>query len=428
MRRRGLRARLGRLFAIQLAVIGIAIVVGIHLTQLIVEDLLTRQALTREADHFWGLHAADPATPLPNTANMRGFLSTPGGAEESLPAGLADLAPGFRQVQDDGQARLVHVSERDGLRLTLVFDSDQVSDLAFYFGILPLSVVLLLMYALLFVAYRWSRAALSPVIRLARRLEAVDFTRAGGVHLDLSGLRESADAEVGTMIDALDSFTARLDAAVERERVFTRDAGHELRTPVAVLKASLDLLERERRRPDHERKALARMRTTAEKMESLLETLLLLARVEGEPARGETTAVDLVVAEEVAALAPLAKDRGNRVQVSVAAVPVVDAPAQVVRIVVGNLLRNALSFTGDGEIRIHVHTNGIAVEDTGIGMTARDLDNAFEPFYRADAARRRTDGHGLGLAIVRRIARQYGWNIRARSRSGEGTTVEVDFT
>lgn len=358
---------------------------------------------------------------------MRGFLSTRGAAGHALPVQIGDQAPGFRQVQAAGQARLVHVSERDGMLLALVFDSDQVSDLAFYFGILPLSIVLLLMYGLLFVAYRWSQAALSPIIRLARRLEAVDFGRAGGVHLDLSSLRRSADAEVATMIDALDSFTTRLDAAIERERVFTRDAGHELRTPVAVFKASLDLLQRDGERPAPERDALARMRLTVEKMESLLETLLLLARVEAEPTRGESTLVNQVVAEEVAALAPLAGQRGNRIEVAGADELVVDAPGQVVRIVIGNLLRNAVSFTREGEIQVRVRANGLTVEDTGIGMTGKDLANAFEPFYRADAARQDTDGHGLGLAIVRRIARQYDWNVRARSRSGEGTTVELKF-
>lgn len=424
---RGLRARLGRLFAVQLAVIGVATLIGIYLTQLVVEDLLTRQALTREAEHYWGLYAADRDTPLPNTANMRGFLSAQDGTDGALPVELADQAPGFRQVHDTGQARLVLVTEREGMRLTLVFDSDQVSDLAFYFGILPLSIVLLLMYALLFVAYRWSQAALSPIIRLARRLEAVDFTQAGGVHLDLSSLRKSADAEVATMIDALDSFTTRLDAAIERERVFTRDAGHELRNPVAVFKASLDLLERDASLPARERDALARMRLTVARMESLLETLLLLARVEAEPARSESTVVKEVIAEEVAALTPLAEEHGNRVEVLGANELVVNAPSQVVRIVIGNLLRNAVSFTREGEIHVRVDANGLTVEDTGIGMTSEDLGHAFEPFYRADAARQDTDGHGLGLAIVRRIAKQYDWTVRARSRPGEGTTVELEF-
>ena len=421
---RGLRARLGRLFAVQLAVIGLATVIGIYITQLVVEDLLTRQALDLEAEHFWTRYDADPGTALPDTANMRGYLTRPG---VRPPIGLEDVAAGFSRIDFEGRSRVVHVSENAGARLVLVFDSAQVSDLAFYFGILPLSIVLLLIYALLFVAYRWSQAALSPIIRLARRLEAVDFMRPGGIHLDLADLAHSADAEVATMIDALGSFTARLDAAIERERVFTRDAGHELRTPVAVFKGSLDLLERDRSRPSADRKALARMRRTVADMESLLETLLLLARVEAEPVHGETTSVNQVASEEIDALRELTEAHRNRVELTTAADRDVRAPKQIVRIVVGNVLKNAVSFTRDGKVDVHIHAGGMTVTDTGIGMSSEELGNAFEAFYRADAARGVTPGHGLGLAIVGRIVKRYGWTIRARSRSGEGTTVDLGF-
>ena len=421
---RGLRARLGRLFAVQLAVIGAATVIGIYITQLVVEDLLTRQALDREAEHFWTRYDADPTTPLPDTANMRGYLARPGG---HLPTGLGDVADGFSRTDFEGRSRVVHVSGNAGARLALVFDSAQVSDLAFYFGILPLSIVLLLIYALLFVAYRWSQAALSPVIRLARRLEAVDFMQSGGIQLDLADLAETADAEVATMIDALGSFTARLDSAIERERVFTRDAGHELRTPVAVFKGSLDLMERDASRPQADRDALARMRRTVADMESLLETLLLLARVEAEPAHGETTSLNQVATEEIDALRELAEARRNRVELTTAADRNVSAPKQIVRIVVGNVLKNAVSFTREGRVDVHIDAAGITVTDTGIGMSSEELGNAFEAFYRADAARGGTPGHGLGLAIVNRIVKRYGWTIRARSRSGEGTTVELRF-
>ncbi len=421
---RGLRARLGRLFAVQLAVIGIATVIGIYITQLVVEDLLTRQALDRESEHFWTRHEVDPATPLPDTANMRGYLVVPG---RRPPPGLEDAAAGFFRTDLEGRSRLVHVSENAGARLILVFDSAQVSDLAFYFGILPLSIVLLLIYALLFVAYRWSQAALSPVIRLARRLEAVDFMRPGGFRLDLDDLAQTADAEVATMIDALGSFTARLDATIERERVFTRDAGHELRTPVAVFKGSLDLLERDRSRPQADRNALARMRRTVADMESLLETLLLLARVEAEPKHGETTSLNRVASEEIDALRELAEANDNRVELTVDADRDVPAPQQVVGIVVGNVLKNALSFTRKGMVDVRIHAGGMTITDTGIGMTSEELGNAFEAFYRADAARAGTPGHGLGLAIVSRIAKRYDWTIRARSRSGEGTTVDLGF-
>ena len=420
---RGLRARLGRLFAVQLAVIGAATVIGIYITQLVVEDLLTRQALDREAEHFWTSYEADPDTALPDTANMRGYLAKPGGR---LPTGLAD-AVGFSRTDFEGRSRVVHVSEKAGTRLALVFDSAQVSDLAFYFGILPLSLVLLLIYALLFVAYRWSQAALSPVIRLARRLEAVDFMQPGGIRLDLDDLAQSADAEVATMIDALGSFTTRLDAAIERERVFTRDAGHELRTPVAVFKGSLDLLERDSTRPPADREALARMRRTVADMESLLETLLLLARVEAEPAQNETTSLNQVASEEIDALRALTESHRNRVELTVVADRDVRAPKQILCIVVGNVLRNAVSFTREGKIDVRIHAGGMTVADTGIGMSSEELGNAFEAFYRADAARARAPGHGLGLAIVSRIVKRYGWTIRARSRSGEGTTVDLGF-
>ena len=419
--RRGLSARLGRLFAVQLTVIGAATVAGIFATQAVVEDLLTRQALALEAEHYWQRRAENDGHPLPDTANMRGYL---GGS--SLPADLEGEPPGFRRLAFEGRSRLVHVSERAGERLYLVFNAGQVSDLAFYFGILPLSVVLLLMYVLLFVAYRWSRAALSPLVRLARELETVDFDRPGGVALHLDTVRTVADAEVATMVDALDRFTNRLDAAIERERLFTRDAGHELRTPLAVFKGSLDLLARNPDRPSHDRRALARMRRTADDMESLLETLLTLAHEEAV-ATDVPVQVGDIVAEEAARLADLAEERHNRLTLREGDALQAWAPVPAVRVVVANLLRNALAYTENGEVEISVEGRRLRVSDTGVGMSRQELARAFDPFYRAEAGRAMAHGHGLGLSIVRRLTAQYGWTLQAHSSPGHGTSVEVQF-
>lgn len=277
MKRSGLRDRMGRLFAIQLTVIGLATLIGIYLTQVIVEDLLTRQALNLEAEHYWTLQAENPLQPLPNVANMRGYLGVVG-STDGVPRELVDLPPGFRRATVGGRSLLTHVSDNGANRLYLVFEGDRVSDLAFYFGILPLSFVLALMYLTLFIAHRLSQRALSPLVGLARQLEEVDFLQQGHIELNLEPLLHDADAEVAAMVRALQHFTSRLDAAIERERVFTRDAGHELRTPVAVFKGTLDLLEKDTRRSRQDLQALARMRKTVTDMESLLETLLLLAR------------------------------------------------------------------------------------------------------------------------------------------------------
>lgn len=430
-RRRGLRARLGRLFALQLAVIGTATLIGIYITQLVVEDLLTRQALASEAEHYWQLRDADPRQPLPHTANLRGYLAelpSPGAAAGSrLPPVLRGEQPGFRRVHMADGGQLVHVSDRGGARLYLVFEAEQVSDLAFYFGTVPLSIVLLLIYGLLFVAYRWSQAALSPIVGLARQLEAIDLDRMGSFELDFDALRENADAEVATLVDALEQFADRLTAAIERERVFTRDAGHELRTPLAVFKGSLDLLERERDRPAHDREALARMRRTADGMESLLGTLLLLARQEIEEGDGEATPVQPIVQAEIRALEETARRRGNRLQLHGDGQLTVQAPAPVVRIVVGNLLRNAVTYTENGHVEVTLLADGLRVEDDGIGMSREELANMFEPFYRAEGSRGEAKGHGLGLSIVRRLSRKHGWTIKARSQPGQGTSVELRF-
>ena len=420
MTQRGLRARLGRVFAAQVVIIGIATVIGVGITQIVVEDLLTRRALALEAEHYWALLAANPAQPLPNTANMRGHLATP---DRPPPAAMADLGPGYGRRTIDGDARLIHVSESGERRLFLVFDEARVSDLAFYFGLLPLSIVLLLMYVLLFVAYRWSHRALSPIVRLARQLEAVDFEAAGQVQMDLGPLRNTADAEVAAMIDALDRLAAKVNAAFERERVFTRDAGHELRTPVAVFKGSLDLLEREGKA---DAETLARMRRTVADMEALLETLLLLARGEAAAAGGEETVVNDVAAQEVDALTAHAVRDGNALALHDSAELRVRAPARVVQIVLGNLLRNALTYTRDGQIDVTVSADSLKVEDTGRGMSQPELASAFEPFYRADDSRG-ADGHGLGLSIVRRLCRQFGWQVSARSQPGRGTAMEIRF-
>ncbi len=446
MKLTGLRRRLGRVFIAQVLVIGLATLVGVAITQVVVEDLLTRRALDLEAEHFWDLLADNSQTPLPNTANLRGYLlfedstamtegelfGDPAAMTEGerLPANLISLTPGYTRAHVHGHDRLVHVTERGNKRLYLVFNADRVSDLAFYFGLLPLSIVLLLMYVLLFVAYRWSHRAISPMISLARKLEVADIKRSGQLFPDLDALRQSSDAEVLTMIDALDRFASRLDAALERERIFTRGAGHELRTPLAVLKGSLELIERLGtqsgiERSSAERQALVRMGRTLEDMEALLETLLLLAREESVAQAEEDVLVCELAAEQIEVLAPLAARRGNQVTLDAAGDLRLRCPPRALQILLDNLLRNALTYTDQGQVKVSVHADGISVSDSGIGMSRVHLASAFKPFYRADFSREETPGHGLGLAIVRRLSEQLGWQVQAQSQPGTGTTIEV---
>jgi len=103
------------------------------------------------------------------------------------------------------------------------------------------------------------------------------------------------------------------------------------------------------------------------------------------------------------------------------------ATEKIIDIVLGNLLRNALTYTKNGEVTVTLQADSVEVKDSGMGMSERELASAFEPFYRAESSREATKGHGLGLSIVRRLANQFGWQISAVSRPAEGTSVTIRF-
>jgi signal transduction histidine kinase len=426
-KRTGIRAKIVRVFAIQVGIISLGILLGIYITQSIIFGVVMREALNAEVEHYWTRAAENPDHALPDVYNLRGFMAIDGNLE-SVPAQYRTLESiGFHEMEVAGRQALIHVSEQNGKKLFLVFEADQVSDVAFFFGIVPLAVVLVLIYGLSFLTYRMSQRAVSPVVRLADYLENFDFEGNRQLDLDLDSMDAVADAEVATMIEAMGHFRERLNSFIERERIFTRDAGHELRTPVAVFKGSLDLLEQVEDRPAFELKALKRMRRTVSDMESLLQTLLMLAREEDTASPSVEVDVNQAVANQLDLVQESAEKGNNQLQLHESARLRVMAPQQVVEIVLGNLIRNAVNYTQNGEVSVTVEADKVTVKDTGVGMSGAELNSAFEPFYRADESRGLIKGHGLGLSIVKRLVHQFGWSISVYSRPGEGTSIAVTF-
>jgi signal transduction histidine kinase len=436
--------KLGRVVALQVALISAAVAAGIYITNTIIEDFLITEALENEAAHFWQLYQENPNQPLPNTANMRGYLveSPASDFQEAVqttstldhrapPAQMLVHPTGFMGRVTLGQETpTLFVSAQptgDGPTLYLTFASEDVSQLAFYFGILPLAMALLLVYGFSFLTYRLSHRAISPIVQLADYLEDFRFGGYNQPAVDLGDLRALANVEVDVMIDAIDSFAERLDTFIERERIFTRDASHELRTPIAVFKGSLDLLQRKTDRSEDDLKAFARMRRTVEDMEGLIETLLLLARGEDVERIDEIRCLNDLIPNFIEQLAPMAEERGLALSLDDQAQLWVKAPSRVIQIIVSNLLRNAINYTQQGSVVVRISKNTISVIDTGIGMSPDELQHAFEPFYRGERSRATSMGHGLGLSIVRRLVHQFDWPIHVQSNVGKGTEVMIEF-
>ena len=426
IRQEGIAKKLTRAFIVQVLFFSAAVFIGIYVTNTIVQDSLLQEALDGEAKHFWSLFDLDPNQDVPNVNNLRGYLAKDTDFS-SVPENLSEYLPGTHHIDVDGGQLTLHVTDHQEARLFLVFDSGHVSDLTFYFGVVPLSLALILIYGLSYLAYRSTQRAVSPIIQMADYFEGFDFDGDRSLTLNLEPIRAGANTEVEAMIDAIERFASRLAQFIERERIFTRDASHELRTPIAVFKGSLDLLERKSELYAQEGEIFTRMKRTVQDMESLIETLLLLAREEELKLPENPAPMNDAIAGSVDGLRSLAAKSHNTIRFNDISVLQVRAPERVVQILVTNLVRNSINYTQQGIIEVSVDNSSIRVVDTGVGMTSEDLENAFEPFFRAEKSRNMSSGHGLGLSIVRRLAHQFQWQINAESTPEKGTSVVVKF-
>lgn len=229
------------------------------------------------------------------------------------------------------------------------------------------------------------------------------------------------------MVDAISHFADRVERDLEREKVFARDAGHELRTPLAVFKGSLDLLERNQDRPKHDLDALQRMRRTADNMQTLLQTLLILAREELPVVSEVAASLNQAVCKEADLLSDLAARRRVALTISEGTQVQVDAPTEMLEILISNLVRNAVNYSPGGRVELVVEPDALIVRDSGVGMSEEEQQQLYQAFYRGAGGRNQANGHGLGLAIVKRIADRYGWDLTVESALGEGTEFRVAF-
>ena len=416
--KRGLRARLGRTFLTQAALIGSAAVIGVFLASLLLEGVLIRQALREEAAHVWAQRAGDPDSALPRTVNLTGYLDTP-------PAELAGLAPGFHDRRAGADDTVVFVSDRGGQRLFLVFDRGGVGRLAIVFGLLPLAMVMLVLYLSTWLGIRASRRAFSPVIALARQVRRLDPGAAVPERLDPASLPADADDEVRELADALARYSQRLAEFVDRERNFTRDASHELRSPLTVIGMAAEMLLADPGLGEPARRSANRILRAARDMEELTQAFLLLARESETGLPLEEVCVNDLLAEEIERARPLAEGRPIEAQLSASCRLYVTAPEKVLAALLGNLLRNAFSYTEAGRIDVEVHAGGVTIVDTGVGMAPEQLAQMYQPFVRGAGSR--GGGHGVGLTIVRRLSDRFGWPVRVDSRPGLGTRVDISF-
>jgi signal transduction histidine kinase len=259
---------------------------------------------------------------------------------------------------------------------------------------------------------------------------------------DGRSLHRRLASETGETSEPLERLTSRLNAMIARLeqsfaglRRFTADASHELKTPLAVLRADVERALAADSNRTEQLIALEEALAETTRMADLVDSLLTLARAdEGrfdlvrEPVDLQNMARDVL---ETAHL--LAEPKGITVRMSPPPALTVPGDGARLRQLLLNLITNAIKYTpNNGEVELsleHVgNTAQFSVRDTGIGIAAADLPHVFDRFWRADRARSRVGergGFGLGLAISQYIAQAHGGSLIAHSRLGRGSTFTV---
>ena len=223
---------------------------------------------------------------------------------------------------------------------------------------------------------------------------------------------------------------ARRLEAVRRD--FVANASHELKTPVASIQALAETMRDSWEEDPGSIPVFAeQLRGEVDRLGRIVSDLLDLSRLEGGAGRTEPVRLDLIARDEAERMADRARGAHLALEVQTPEPLLVDGSERDLRLLVRNLIENALQYTGS-KGRVEVATGSedgqavLRVSDTGIGIPARERDRVFERFYRVDRARSRdTGGTGLGLSIVRHVAENHRGTVTLDSQLGRGSTFTV---
>jgi two-component system sensor histidine kinase QseC len=340
---------------------------------------------------------------------------------------LADVEQGFSDSAMDGHrwrvfttwdesgGFLIHVAERADVREELA--QDIAGNL-----LEPLLFSLPLLALMLWVAVA---RGLRPLGRLAAEVERRDPEML--TPLDMG----AAPREVLPLIERLNRLFARIDTTIQKERRFTADAAHELRTPVAGIKAQAQVARAAAGEAERIH-ALDNAILGCDRATHLIEQLLTLARVDAvDGGAAEQCRLRFIAAGEIASAAPVALAKGVRIELPEGDETAVRGNPELLRILVRNLLDNAVRHTPSGTtVRVDIGQEqgigSLSVSDDGPGIPEQEMDKVSERFYRP--ADTQASGSGLGLSIVKRIAEVHGASLRfMQAGDGRGLRVTVEF-
>ena len=352
--------------------------------------------------------------PLIRTRNLSADLPLP---EHALAHSAGDEVQWATQTWRGRQIRSVIYPLRllgaaHGIHLLQVAaPTEPVARTMTQFGFLVAALAVLGTVGAYLIGWRLAGVALRPTEEITHQAEAIEagtLSERITAHADVQEFRR--------LVTVLNGMLTRLDRAFKVQRRFTADASHELRAPLNVLRGEMEVALRRPRSPEYYQETLRRCLDEAVRMTRLAADLLLLARSDAGLPLEHRSEVDLLALSGRIArrYSLLTAEREQRLLVE-GEPALVMGDEGVLERAVGNLIDNAVKYSpAGGTIRARVSADGsasVTVSDEGPGVPEEHLPHLFTRFFRGDAARTRTDSHGLGLAIAQAAAQSHGGRL-----------------
>ena len=374
-----------------------------------------------EVDTFIYKYEKDRTTPLPHSKyiNMyEGVENVPGQFKDLVEA----LPPGVHTIDDPDRKHPVNVG-------VIQLPDKATPYFMFFHGReffeenawlhprqIPLISLALLLLPGIIIGYITSRMLFAPVVTLMDQIKGLD---PDNIPARFSG--KHANNEIGMLTQTVETTMNRINAFIQREKQFTRDASHELRTPLTIVKGAVEIMEQQPELDGNPllKNPLKRISRSVRDMETTIETFLWLAREEGgteEPCR-----VEPVVRKAIEDNQYLIENKDIQLHMDVFDDKTVRAREEVIYIAVTNLIRNAYHFTSRGSVTITIDDAHIGIQDTGMGIEADKLDTVTQTHIKGEESQ----GFGLGLSIVSRLCKRFGWQLTIESEPGKGTRTRI---
>lgn len=393
-------------------------------SQLLVEHKIWRDILAAVSKDHAARIEQGQGIPLPDSGIIRSWYVKKGENAASMPRYLVGVAPGhyssegiFENIDTRDIFHALVVDIPSG-RLVTVVDVSELEALQNRYSIL--SVILAAIISILIGGViAWLHANLvRPVKDLADRLQSMDPGSAGA-RLPATYRHE----ELQTIAHATNALLERMERFVERERSLLDQASHEFRTPIAVISGAVDVLK-QIPLPETSTPALRRIEHAVADLSETMVALLYLGReADPGPEPMDVTALHELLPRLIQDHEHLLRNSSAQLRIEEIETTFVTVPDSLVRIAVGNLIRNAIENTDAGFVRVSLVNGVVSVADSGSGFDPVEAARRYRDSLRHAAPAR---GQGLGLFLIHRICDRFGWSLSIESSAVGGTRAALD--